>query len=344
MRVGLLTGGGDCPGLNSVIRTVAKTLMLQHRAEIIGIENGYEGLVEGRWRNLSYDDVSGIFTRAGTILGTSNRANPFDYQGRGDCTKELLRHFKKLKLSCLILTGGDGTLTISHQLSELGVPIVGIPKTIDNDVTGTDLSFGFYSAAQLAADALESLKATSDAHSRVMIVEIMGRHAGWLTLTAGVAAASDVILLPEIPFERDALIRFIRERHRRRRFTIVAVAEGAHERGKGLVLKAADKLGGIGRALTQALQPKLDHECRDVVLGHLQRSAKPTAFDRVLAVQFSARAVELALAKKFGRFVTHSGGAIGDAPLSVAAQGQRTVPPNYWMIRAARDVGTAFGD
>lgn len=344
MRIGLLTGGGDCPGLNAVIRTVAKTLMLKHGADIVGIEDGYEGLIEGRWRKIGFDDVSGIFTRAGTILGTSNRANPFDYQGQGDRSAVLIRHVQKLKLSGLIVTGGDGTLTISHELSKRGVPIVGIPKTIDNDVTGTDLSFGFYSAAQLAADALESLKATSDAHSRVMIVEIMGRHSGWLALTAGVASASDVILLPEIPFRIESLVRFIQERHRRRRFTIVAVAEGAHERGKTPIHKAAEKLGGIGRAITQELQPRLAHECRDMVLGHLQRSAKPTAFDRVLAVQFSDAAIQLVMKKRFGSFVTTRNGKIGDAPLSVAAQGQRAIPRDYWLVRTARDSGTCFGE
>src|SRR5688572_13239247 len=286
LRFGLLTGGGDGPGLNAVIRAVVKKGIQDLDATFLGILDGFVGLVERRWKPLTYDTVSGILQQAGTILGTSNKGDPMMYGDRGNVLPVVLRHLKELRLDGLVCLGGDGTMRIAEGVSRRWNRIVGIPKTIDNDVVGTDTTFGFDTAFKVAADAVQILHATADAHRRVMVVEVMGRTAGWIALHAGLASGADIILIPEIQGSIERVTQFIRERHRSRRFTIVVVAEGAAPEG---IDRAALHPGIIGTTVADRIE-KAGFEARVTVLGHLQRSAPPTPADRVLATRFGAAA------------------------------------------------------
>ncbi len=358
-RIGILTGGGDCPGINAVIRAVAKKAILEHGMEVLGIEYGYEGLIHRRVRPLRYDDVSGILTLGGTILGASKISNPYQYAvQRGkrtvfrDVSKQAIRTIRDLKLQSLVAIGGDGTLGIAHRLELDGVPVVGIPKTIDNDIRGTDITFGFDTAVAIAAEAIDRIHTTAQSHNRVMIVEVMGHRAGWIALHAGVAGGGDIILIPEIPFTVDSVAAKVAERRRRgRRFSIVVIAEGAKPAGGDVVIKkiiaaSADpvRLGGVGFVLQDQLEKATGMEARTVVLGHLQRGGSPTAFDRILATRLGAVAVDLILSGKTGRMVAVRDGKIVSVPLKVAAGGPRTVPIDDPLIAAARSIGTSFGD
>jgi 6-phosphofructokinase 1 len=316
-RIGILTGGGDAPGLNAVIRAVAKTLLLRG-VTVIGIEDGFEGLVHGTGRPLLFDDVSGIIARGGTILGTSNRGEVLDR------IPQAVRTCRRWKLEGIVAIGGDGTLKIAHEFEKKGVRIVGVPKTIDNDVASTHVTFGFDSAVHVAAQAVESLHSTADAHRRIMIVETMGRHAGWIALYAGVAGGADVILIPELPRDLGKAAAFIRRRHKSRRFTLVVLAEGA---GKGAQVGAD-------------LERRTGYEARVMVLGHLQRSGAPTPADRILATRFGCGAAELVLAGRWGRMVAVQKGGFTDVALAEVAGKVRTVPPDHELLRAARSVGT----
>ncbi|QDG50398.1 ATP-dependent 6-phosphofructokinase [Persicimonas caeni] len=352
MRVGILTGGGDCPGLNAVIRSVAKSLMLQCDAEVIGIEEGFLGLIERRTRELSYKDVSGILARGGTVLGTHNKANPFSYFERDgeDVSDEVMEYYEELDLDAIVALGGDGTMSICHRLQEMGMNIVGVPKTIDNDIVATDRTFGFDTAVSIATDAIDRLQTTGQSHKRVMILETMGRYAGWIALHAGIAGGADVILLPELPFSVEEVARVVKERADRQRFTIVCVAEGAKTAEGDMVVKerieeSPDpiRLGGIANWLKEELKPMVDSEIRTVVLGHIQRGGSPTAFDRILATNFGAMAASLVAKEQYGRMVALRDQHLTSVELEKVANKTRTVPEDAMGILAAFSVGTSLG-
>jgi 6-phosphofructokinase 1 len=339
MKLGILTGGGDCPGLNAVIRAVAKKAMHEHKAELYGIEDAFEGLVEGRWRQLSWNDVSGILTRGGTILGTTNRSNPFKYGEKGDRSELAIANYQKLGLDALIALGGDGTQHIGYGLSKMGARVVGVPKTIDNDVIGTEITFGFDTAVTVAANAVTDLHSTADAHRRIMVVEVMGRDAGWIALHAGVAGGADVILMPEIPYDMAKLTAAVIERYRTRRFTIVVVAEGASAKGS-----VQERKVGISGRIAQTLEQETGHEARTVILGHLQRAGTPTANDRLLATRLGSAAVDLCASGRVNRMVAVRDGKITSIPLEEVAGGTKRVPMDNDILLAARSMGVIFGD
>jgi phosphofructokinase-like protein len=358
-RIAILTGGGDCPGINAVIRAVAKKAILEYGMEVIGIKDGYEGVVNKSCRLLHYDDVSGILTLGGTILGTSNTANPYQYPVKKgsqmefqDLSRRAIAHIKSLDIDCLVCIGGDGTLDIANRLFVDGVPIIGIPKTIDNDLRGTDISFGFDSAVFIASEGIDRLHSTAQSHHRVMIVEVMGRNAGWIALYSGIASGGDVILIPELPYDVDVVVDKVKERYKRgKKFTIVVVAEGSKPQGGRAVVKRVIKksphpvrLGGVGFVLASQIERASGIESRTVVLGHLQRSGGPTPFDRVLATRLGCEAVEMIRNRKFGYMVGVSGNSLGQVPLEEVAGGQRNIAPDDPLIQVARSVGTCFGD
>ena len=358
-RIGILTGGGDCPGLNAVIRAVAKKAILEHRAEVIGIEDGFEGLIHNRHRALHYDDVSGILNQGGTILGTSNIANPYSYpvkQGSHvvykDVSRQVLACIRKLKMDCLVCVGGDGTLSIAYRLFKEGVRVVGVPKTIDNDIRGTDVTFGFDTAVQIATDGIDRLHTTAQSHHRVMILEVMGRKAGWIALHSGVAGGGDVILIPEIPYDIDRAIARIKERNKKgKRFSIVVVAEGARPIGGevSVARRVNDgsepvRLGGISFIIGDKIEKLSGIETRSVVMGHLQRGGSPSSADRILGTQLGSRALDLMANGDFGYMVGVSGMNFVKVPLSKVAQGSRLVPLDHPLVRTARSLGTCFGD
>jgi phosphofructokinase-like protein len=352
-RIGILTGGGDCPGLNPAIRAVAKTAFFRHEAEVIGFEDGFEGLIENRARKLEWEDVSGILTLGGTILGTSNRANPFAYgEEKRDVSKRALKNFRDLKLDALICIGGDGTLNITYQMHRLGVPVVGIPKTIDNDVQATDFTIGFDSAVAVATECIDNIHSTAESHHRVMIVEVMGRYTGWLALYSGVAGGGDVILIPELPLDMEKVCQKLLKRSRLgKRFSIVVIAEGVRLRHSELVIKRTVKgstdpirLGGVSYRIAEQIENRTGLETRVIVLGHLQRGGKPTDFDRILATQFGKNAVDLSLGRKFGQMTSVQGGRITSVPIRSGIRGLKKVTPELPLIEAAKAVGTCFGD
>jgi len=350
MRIGLLTGGGDAPGLNAVIPAVTKSLIRQCGAEVLGIEDGYLGLIERRVRALDWRAVSGITALGGTLLGTTNRASPLSYEGR-DLRDEVRAYARELGLAGLVAIGGDGTMAIASALHQHGLPTIGVPKTIDNDILRVERSFGFDTAVATVAEAIDRLQTTGQSHGRVMLVETMGRHAGWLALEAGIAGAADVILLPEIPYEVEAVAAVCRERELRQRFTVICVAEGAAARGqaateRGRVEGAPDpvRLGGVAHVLREQLQPMLRSEVRATVLGHVQRGGGPTANDRVLATHYGSAAADLVREGAWGRMVTLEQGRIGSAALDEVAHGSRRVPPDHPLLQCARRIGVSFGE
>ncbi len=358
-RIAILTGGGDCPGINAVIRAVAKKAILEHGAEVVGIEDGYDGLVRNKWRKLEYNDVSGILTLGGTILGTSNAANPYHYPVKKgnrtefkDMSRAAIKNVRSLDVDCLVCIGGDGTMHITNDLFKDGVPVVGIPKTIDNDLKGTDTTFGFDSAVYVATEGIDRLHSTAQSHHRVMIVEVMGRNAGWIALHSGVAGGGDIILIPEIPYDPEIVAAKVKERNRRgKRFSIVVVAEGAKPKGGDVVVRRIVKdstdpvrLGGIGFVVGAQIEKMTGIETRTVVMGHLQRGGTPTPYDRVLATKLGTSAVDLIENGEFGYMVAVKGNAMTKVRLQDVAKGQRTVRSNDPLIASARAVGTCFGD
>lgn len=352
LRVGVLTGGGDCPGLNAVLRAVTKSLIHQHNAEVIGFEDGFLGLIEGRMRGLSFRDVSGLLTLGGTILGTSNNANPFRYHKRGgaDVSLEIVRFCRDLGLDAIVAIGGDGTMAIAQGLQARGVPFVGIPKTIDNDVVGTDRTFGFDTAVGIATEAIDRLHTTAQSHHRVMIVETMGRYAGWIALYAGVAGGADVILIPEIAFSIEEVARVCRERESGgQRFTIIAMAEGARAANEDKLIAhplehRTPAASGISKKLEDALQKHVHSQIRTTILGHVQRGGTPSAYDRNLATAFGAYAASLLTHRQFGRMVALQDNRLTSMALEDVAGKTRTVPPEAPMLKAALAVGTSFGE
>ncbi|MFQ5707521.1 MAG: 6-phosphofructokinase [bacterium] len=359
-RIGIITGGGDCPGLNAVIRAIAKAAMSRHEASVIGIEDGFEGFVEGRMHEISNKEVSGILNLGGTILGTSNKGDPFHYPEEDldgkikivDESVRVVRNYKRWGLDAVVAIGGDGTMNISHKLSQTGLNIVGVPKTIDNDLAATDLTFGYDSALFVATEAIDRLHTTASSHHRVMIIEVMGRYAGWIALGAGLAGGADVILIPEIPFKWEAIYKKVRDRSLHgKRFSIICVAEGAKPEGGEMVVKSFDikrtdakQLGGIGELVGHKIFSDTGLETRVTVLGHLQRGGSPTPFDRNLATKFGVKACELAASGKFGYMAALHGNHIAAVPITEAIAKNRTVPLDCQEIQAARAVGTSFGD
>ena len=353
MRIGVLTGGGDCPGLNAVIRAVTKSL-IQHGhgkgVEVLGILDGFEGLMGDapRARPLVWDRVSGILHMGGTILGTSNSANPLKDEAT---LEQVRRNVRALGLDVVVAIGGDGTMSLAHGLQQIGLACVGVPKTIDNDIALCERSFGFDTAVATATDALRRVESTANSHHRVMIVETMGRHAGWLALESGIAGAADVILLPEIDYDLQAVAARCQQREKRQRYTIICIGEGAKQRGGSLTVRervahSPDpvRLGGVGHVLREQLQPHLKSEVRTTVLGHVQRGGDPTPFDRVLATRFGHHAAQLVMDGQYGRMVTLQDGRIGSVPIADVANTQRTVPLSHELITTARDIGVCLGD
>ncbi len=359
-RIGVLTGGGDCPGLNAVIRAVVKDA-IYHGIDVLGIEDGFLGLIEDRVRPLAKDDVSNILTTGGTILGSSNKANPQRYPvGLNDdgspkfkdLTDVCMTHMEIHGIEALVVIGGDGTMSAAAPFAERGINCMGVPKTIDNDLWGSDITFGFATAVQVATEALDRVHTTAASHHRVMVVEVMGRNAGWLALHAGVASGSDIILLPEIEFDMDEVCRVCEERSRKgKRFTIVCCSEGARPKGGEQLVERVDptspdpiRLGGIGKWTADKIEDCTQIESRYVVLGHVQRGGTPAPADRVLATQFGHHAMELLKAGKRNRLVVMQEGRLTDVEITSAANKQRLVPPDHPLIAAARAVYTSFGD
>ncbi len=355
-KIGVLTGGGDAPGLNAVIRAVVKAAA-NANIEVIGLEDSFDGLLDpSRTRVLTPRDVTGILRLGGTILGTTNHGDPFEYPadtptGKVDYSDRVVETFHKMGLDGLVAIGGDGTLAIAHRFFLKGIPIVGVPKTIDNDIVGTTTCFGFDTAVSFAADAIDRLHTTAEAHKRIMVVEVMGRYAGWIALHAGVAGGADIILMPEIAYDLERVAEHIRRRDALgAKFSIVVVAEGAAPRGGSATLIESaraghvERLGGVGAQVAASLERMTGKDARYVVLGHLQRGGAPTAFDRVLATRLGGKAVELLSRGVYGKMVANHPPDMVPVPLADVVGRTRTVPLDYDLLSTARAIGISFGE
>jgi len=353
-KIGVLTGGGDCPGLNAVIRAVVKK-SIKYDWEIIGIKNGWKGLINGEIELLTDYSVSGILPKGGTIIGTS-RTNPFNNEND---TKQLIENIRKFSIDAIVAIGGDDTLGVAKKLHEMGIPIVGVPKTIDNDLSGTDYTFGFDTAISIVTEAIDRLHTTAESHRRVIVVEVMGRHAGWIATLAGIAGGADEILIPEVPFDVDEVCQNLKDRYNRgKKFSIIAVAEGAHPKeekssdmqneekntfdhniGSKLITQTEERdafghirLGGIAHFLAKEIEKRMEVETRVTVLGHVQRGGSPTAHDRVLATRFGVAAVELIKNEDFGKMVALQGNKIVPVDLEEAVSKSKTVDMELYEI------------
>ena len=362
-RIAVNTGGGDAPGLNAVIRSVVLAA-IQRGWEVYGIEDGYAGLLrgeEGEVVALTRDRVRGITFLGGTILGTTSRGDPFEWPvlrdgevvDRRDRSDEVVEAFHDRGFDCLVAIGGDGSLRLAQRLSEKGMPVVGVPKTIDNDVAGTDFTFGFHTAVETATEAIDKVHTTAEAHERVMVVEVMGRDAGWIALYSGLAGTADVVLIPEIPFRIEAVCEKIRERQRRGRdFAVVCVAEGAHHVGRDEAVTkevpsgevTQTRLGGIGQVVAEEIAEHTGKETRAVVLGHLQRGGTPSPYDRLIALRFGAAAVRCIAEDHLGCMVGLRDDGITHMPMEEAIRQKKYVSPDGDVVQTARDLGIAFGD
>jgi 6-phosphofructokinase 1 len=336
MKIGMLTGGGDCPGLNAVIRAVVRKGIFHYDDTFVGFLEGWRGVVEDQWMTLDLKAVAGILPRGGTILRTS-RTNPAKREGGlAQCVDNLARH----KLDTLICIGGDDTQSVAMKLHEQGVNVVGIPKTIDNDLGGTDFCFGFDTAVNIATEAIDRVHTTAEAHNRVIVVEVMGRDSGWIAIYSGIAGGADVILVPETPFDLDEVAETLKRRHERGRyFSIVVVAEGAkfasnaaHQLESRLDEFGHVRLGGIGNAVATEIERRTGYEARSVVLGHIQRGGSPTAFDRMLATRYGIGAIDMVHRREFGYMVALQGNEIVSVPLQKALQRTRVVPPELLEV------------
>jgi len=359
-RLGLLTGGGDCPGLNAAIRGVVRTAEIEFDMEVIGFRDGFEGLVENMCFELTLKHISGLLAQGGTILGTSNKCDPFNYpvlQGDKDeyvyldRSMQAVRNFEALGLTGLIAIGGDGTMTGSAKLIEKGIPIIGVPKTIDNDLVGTDITFGFDSALVTATEAIDKLHTTAQSHHRVMIVEVMGRYAGWLALASGLAGGGDIILLPEFPYDIEAVCNQVRSRNAQgKTFSIVVVGEGARQQGGELVLRQKVKhspdtirLGGISHQVASQIEGLTNIECRVTILGHLLRGGSPSAADRILATRYGVEAVHLADKGEWGQMVALQNNQLTSIAISEVAGKMRPLTVNDSLIKTAVSLGICLG-
>jgi len=360
-RIGVMTGGGDCPGLNAVIRAVVKTAINVHDVEVLGIEDGFLGLIENRIHRLTFNDVSNILDRGGTILGTSNKADPARYcTGRAadgtlifeDVSERAMDHFRAAGLDALVCIGGDGTMSGVSHLLQHGLRVVGVPKTIDNDLMHTDVTFGFDTAVSTASEALDRIRTTAASHHRVMIVEMMGRNAGWITLHAGAASGADIILIPEIGYNLDRICaRCVERSGEGKAYTLVAISEGAKPAGGKVVVdrvvhESPDpvRLGGVSEVLCEQISEQTGLECRDTILGHVQRGGTPTAADRVLATRFGYHAVDILFRGEHNRMVAMQNGQMTSVPVAEVADRQRLVPLDHPLVLACRATGVTFGD
>jgi 6-phosphofructokinase 1 len=359
-RIGILTGGGDCPGLNAVIRAVVNTAYREYGLEVYGIRDGFGGLIRKIVSKLDLKDVSGILPRGGTILGTSNRDNPFAFpvtneKGKTelkDVSEQVVKTVEYNDLDVVITVGGDGTQYMANKLFEThGIPVVGVPKTIDNDIDGTDVTFGFDTALTIATTSIDKLHSTAEAHHRIMVIEVMGRYAGWIALESGIAGGGDVILIPEIPFKMEKIAEKITDRAKKgKRFSLVVVAEGSKPEGGDVVVarKVADphdpiRLGGISQLVGNKIEDLTGIETRYTILGHVQRGGSPTPFDRILATRFGYHAVKAAVDNKFGHLVGLRGKEIKTTPISEAIAVPRRVNPESDLVKTAEALGTSFG-
>ena len=347
MRVGILTGGGDAPGLNAVIRACAKSLYNTFNTEIIiGFRDGFKGLVLGDYFELTEQNLSGILHRGGTILGTTNRDNPFKFRIEGrveDKSQAAVNNYNNLNLDCLIVIGGDGTLTIAHQLSLLGIKVIGVPKTIDNDLALTDITFGFMTAVDMATEALDRLHTTAESHHRVNILETMGRDAGWIALYSGVAGGADVILIPEITYSlAHILAKISRRRNHGKKFSIIVIAEGAIEEGGTQIFQENERLGGVGNRLARQLED-LDIEARCTVLGHLQRGGTPIAYDRLIATKYGFMAAKNASTKNYNTVIVNKDNKLSSVPIEKVSGIIKQVPLDHQLIKSAVALGISFG-
>lgn len=349
-RIGILTGGGDCPGLNAVIRAAVRTLIRDYEIEVVGIQLGFEGLLTRSVVPLGGEQIRGILPKGGTLLRTTNRGNPFQYpmpEGIADRSQECIDNIHDLGIDGIIAIGGDGTLKIAQRLCDLGIPMVAVPKTIDNDLAATDYTFGFHTAVAVATDAVDRLHTTAESHDRVMILEVMGRNAGWIALYSGIAGGADIILVPEIPYRPEAIVQMISERKAEgAKFDIVVVAEGAKRLGgeEAYVDKATRRLGGIAYQVAADIQQQIDLEIRVTVLGHIQRGGSPIAFDRILASRFGKAAADLVATGKFGSMVAVRGDEIVSVPIAEAVSRPKYVDPDGELVATARSLGVSFGD
>lgn len=346
-KIGVLTGGGDCPGLNAVIRAICITAHKQG-FEVVGLIDGFEGLYESNTIPLTCSDVDHILSVGGTILGTTNIGHYGGGHFNQDVIKRSKENFDKLGLTCLVVIGGDGTMTIAYQLSLHGIPVVGVPKTIDNDLRSTDQTFGFDSAVSVVTDALDRLHTTAASHHRVLVVEVMGRNAGWIALQSGVAGRANIILLPEITWTWEAVMKPLKEKVKLPRmacYSIVVVAEGARLPSEGQVLVDNNRLGGVADKVAYQIGKQTGFETRTVVLGHVQRGGSPTCYDRILGTRYGSLAAELACAGDYGKMVSLRGTEITTVPITKEMQDQRVIDPkNDQILKAARATGIIFGD
>jgi len=335
-KIGVLTGGGDCPGLNAVIRAVVKK-SIQYDWDVIGIRNGWKGLINGEMELLTDYSVSGILPKGGTIIGTS-RTNPFK---KPQDVQKVEENIKRFGIDALVAIGGDDTLGVALKLHEKGVPVVGVPKTIDNDLSGTDYTFGFDTAVSIVTDAIDRLHTTAESHHRVMVLEVMGRHAGWIATISGIAGGADEILIPEVPFNMEKVCEHLKQRYERgKKFSIVVVAEGAKpNEGESVVTQTSEtdefgnvRLGGIGHYLAKEIGNRMNVETRVIILGHVQRGGTPTAYDRVLATRFGVAAVELIKNSDFGKMVALKGNKIVSINLEEAISKTKTVDMDLYDI------------
>ncbi|MFZ5597316.1 MAG: 6-phosphofructokinase [Bacillota bacterium] len=358
-RIGVLTGGGDAPGLNAVIRAVVKCAIREYGLSVVGFLNGFGGLIKNQARELTEVDVAGILPRGGTILGTTNRDNPFHYPiVKGgervfvDVSDRVMENAGIHEVDAMIIIGGDGSLAIAGELCKKGINLIGVPKTIDNDLHATDQTFGFDTALTTATEALDKLHTTAESHHRVMVLEVMGRYAGWIALAAGVAGGADVILIPEIPYDINIVARKINHRsNQNKKFSIIVVAEGARPvDGEMVVQKRVEesfdpiRLGGIGQVVARDIEAITGKESRVTVLGHLQRGGSPTAYDRILSTRYGIAAVNYLMEGRYGHMVCLRGTSIDTVPLEEVTRGPRTISPELELLKVARQLGISFGD
>ena len=354
-RIGILTSGGDCPGLNACIRGVARASYSKFDAEIIGIQDGYAGLIAGDYKEMKQSDFSGILTLGGTILGT--RRTPFRNMrvieaDKVDKVKSMKNNYKKMNLDCLVCLGGNGTHKTANLLSEEGLNVIGLPKTIDNDIWATDVTFGFHTAVDIATDVIDRIHTTAASHGRVMVIEIMGNKAGWLTLYSGIAGGADIILLPEIPYDIDEVCDAVQKRAEAGKdFSIIAVAEGAMtveeaamKKKERAAFRAETGFNGIANRIAHELEAKVGVEARAVIPGHVQRGGSPSAYDRMLSTVFGVHAAELIAAENYGQAVGMAGNTVTHNPLAEVAGKTKFVPQDAQAVLAARSMGISLGD
>ncbi len=354
-RIGILTSGGDCPGLNAAIRGVARASYELFDAEFVGIADGYKGLIEGDYREMKRSEFSGILTLGGTILGTSRqpyRNMRLIEDDNVDKVAAMKANYKKMGLDCLVTLGGNGTHKTANLLSEEGLNVIGLPKTIDNDIWGTDVTFGFHTAVDIATDVVDRIHTTANSHGRIMVIELMGNKAGWLTLYAGIAGGADIVLLPEIPYRLESVISSIERRiEHHRSFTIIAIAEGAYDRSwadkkrkeRAQLLKEGN-FPSVSYYLADQIQKETGLETRVVVPGHYQRGGSPSPYDRVLSTQFGVYAARLIAEENYGQTVAMKGGQVSHNSLKAVAGKTKFVPVEHQMVQCGRDIGISFGE